>query len=176
MGDSYASGVGAEPQPEDDTNRCFRFPQAYPPVMQSGPGSIQPSPLVWNNMACSGNTFQQILDKEFLDGPVDDGNYGTRPVWGTALEFATITMGGNDVGILNLVATCILSLKLWGLDYGQVIDYGNGVVAAPEFKANITAVIQSAVIKGRATPVGPNFKFFVTGYAQIFNQRHNATT
>ena len=170
MGDSYASGVGAGPQPADDTNRCFRFPQAYPPVMQSGPGSIQPNPLAWNNVACSGNTFQQILDKEFLDEPVDDGNYGTRPVWGTAPEFATITMGGNDVGILNLVATCILSFKLWGLDCDQVIDYGNGVVAAPEFKANITAVIQAAVSKGRATPVGPNFKFFVTGYAQFFNQ------
>ena len=170
MGDSYGSGVGAGPQPADDTNRCFRFPQAYPPIMQSGPGSIQPNPLKWNNVACSGNTFQQILDKEFLDEPVEDGRYGTRPVWGTAPEFATITMGGNDVGILNLVATCILSFKLWGLDCDQVIDYGNSVVAAPEFKSNITAVIQKAVTKGRGTGAGPAFKFFVTGYARFFNQ------
>ncbi len=56
MGDSYASGVGAGAQPADDTNRCFRFPNAYPAVMQSGDGSIQPNPVKWNNVACSGNT------------------------------------------------------------------------------------------------------------------------
>ena len=74
MGDSYASGVGAGPQDANDQYAgCFRFPLAYPPTMQSGAGSIQPNPLVWNNVACSGNEFQAILDKEFLDKPMSDG-------------------------------------------------------------------------------------------------------
>lgn len=76
MGDSYASGVGAGPQPADDTNRCFRFPHAYPPIMQSGDGSIQPNPEKFNNVACSGNTFQQILQKEFV-----------RPIFPLILSF-----------------------------------------------------------------------------------------
>lgn len=76
MGDSYASGVGAGEQPADDTNRCFRFPNAYPAIMQAGAGSLQPNPLKWNNVACSGNTASQILAKEFLDQPEDDGKNG----------------------------------------------------------------------------------------------------
>lgn len=109
MGDSYASGVGAGDQPEDDTNRCFRFPNAYPVVMQA---ELKPVPSKFNNVACSGNTFTQIKEKELLDKPEDDGKNGRRPAWGEAPEFVTITMGGNDIGILNLILTCILSFKL----------------------------------------------------------------
>ena len=163
MGDSYASGVGAGEQPADDTNRCFRFPNAYPAVMQSGPGSLQPNPLKWNNVACSGNTASQILDKEFLDKPEDDGKNGIRPVWGDKPEFVTITMGGNDVGILNLITTCSLSFKLWGQNCEQVIQEGMNIAQSDELKANFTAVIEKAYTKGRSTPVGVQFQVFVTG-------------
>ena len=144
LGDSYASGVGAGEQPADDTNRCFRFPNAYPAVMQSGPGSLQPNPLIWNNVACSGNTASQILDKEFLDQPEDDGKNGIRPVWGDKPEFVTINMVGNDIGILNLVTTCILPFKLWGLNCDQVIQEGMKIAQSDELKANFTAIIEKA--------------------------------
>ncbi|KAL8724857.1 MAG: hypothetical protein Q9166_007711 [cf. Caloplaca sp. 2 TL-2023] len=170
MGDSYASGVGAGPQPPDDTNRCFRFPEAYPAVMQSGNGALDPKPEKWNNVACSGNTFGQILDKEFLDQPQDDGNNGVRPKWGDAPEFITLTMGGNDVGILNLVATCIYSLKPFGQDCDQVIDGGHKELEKPEFAENAKKVIQKALDKGRGTAVGSKFAVFVSGYAKFFNQ------
>ena len=163
MGDSYTTGVGAGEQPKDDTNRCFRFPNAYPAVMQSGPGSLQPNPQKWNNVACSGNTATQILDKEFLDEPEDDGKNGVRPAWGDKPEFVTITMGGNDIGILNLISTCILSFKLWGKNCEEVIQEGIEIAQSDELKANFTAVIEKAYTKGRSTPVGEQFQVFVTG-------------
>lgn len=70
MGDSYASGVGAGTQPPDDTNRCFRFPNAYPVVVQA---DLKPVPSKFNNVACSGNIFGQIKDKQLLDKPEMDG-------------------------------------------------------------------------------------------------------
>ena len=171
MGDSYASGVGAGPQEANDNYLgCFRFPLAYPPTVQSGPGSLQPNPRRFNNVACSGNTFQQILDKEFLDQPQSDGRYGMRPVWGNAPEFATITMGGNDIGILNLVLTCIYSLKLWGNDCDTVIANGFKYTESDEFTSKAKEVIQTALTKSSGTRIGSKFKFFVTGYAQFFNQ------
>lgn len=163
MGDSYASGVGAGPQPADDTNRCFRFPEAYPAVMQSGDGALDPRPEKWNNVACSGNTFDKILEKEFLDKPKKDGKYGVRPAWGDAPEFITLTMGGNDVGILNLIATCIYSLKPFGQDCDQVIEGGHKELEKPEFAENAKKVIQTALIKGRGTIVGSKFAVFVSG-------------
>ena len=169
MGDSYASGVGAGEQPPDDTNRCFRFPNAYPVVLNSGDGSLEPNPSKFNNVACSGNTFQQILDKEFLDEPEDDGKYGKRPAWGKEPEFVTITMGGNDIGILNLISTCIYSFKLWGKDCDQVIQEGHDIINGQQFQTDMKAVITKAVDKGRGA-VGLEFRLFVTGYAQFFNQ------
>ena len=167
MGDSYASGVGAGPQPADDTNRCFRFPNAYPVVVQAG---LTPVPSKFNNVACSGNTFDQIKNKELLDKPQNDGSNGIRPAWGEAPEFVTITMGGNDIGILNLIATCILSFKLWGLDCPGVIQYGHDTINSQKFKDDLTGLIQAVVDKGRGTSVGEGFKVFVVGYAQFFNQ------
>ncbi|KAI4244220.1 MAG: hypothetical protein LQ352_006885 [Teloschistes flavicans] len=168
MGDSYASGVGAGPQ--DGWNICLRFPEAYPAVMQNGDGALDPKPEKWNNVACSGNTFDQILNKEFLDKPESDGLYGERPRWGDAPEFITLTMGGNDVGILNLVATCIYSLKPAGKNCDQVIDDGNKVLQNPDFAKNATKVIQKALDKGRGTSVGDKFAVYVSGYARFFNQ------
>lgn len=168
MGDSYASGVGAGPQPADDTNRCFRFPNAYPVVMQA---ELKPVPLKFNNVACSGNTFTQIKENELLDQPKDDGNYGRRPAWGNAPEFVTITMGGNDIGILNLVSTCILSFKLWGMDCEKVIQSGHDTINSQKFKDDLNGLIKAIVDKGRSTTVGKRFKVFVVGYAQFFNQQ-----
>jgi hypothetical protein len=167
MGDSYASGVGAGPQPPDDTNRCFRFPQAYPVVVQAG---LDPVPSKFHHVACSGNVFKEIKEKELLDKPLPDGNNGIRPVWGTAPEFVTITMGGNDIGILNLIATCILSLKLWGLDCEGVIKYGHDTINSQVFKDDLNSLVQAIVDKGRGTKVGDKFKVFIVGYAQFFNQ------
>jgi lysophospholipase L1-like esterase len=167
MGDSYASGVGAGPQPADDTNRCFRFPNAYPVVLQAG---LKPVPSKFNNVACSGNTFKQIREKELLDEPEDDGNNGRRPAWGEAPEFVTITMGGNDIGILNLIATCVLSFKLWGMNCKEVIQYGHDTINSQQFKDDLNGLIKAVVEKGRGTNVGERFKVFVVGYAQFFNQ------
>lgn len=167
MGDSYASGVGAGPQPPEDTNRCFRFPYAYPVVMQA---EFIPAPSTFNNVACSGNTFTQIKEKELLDAPEDDGNYGRRPAWGKAPEFVTITMGGNDIGILNLVCTCILSFKLWGKDCEGVIQNSHDTINSQKFKDELNGLIKAVVDKGRGTSVGERFKVFVVGYAQFFNQ------
>ena len=169
MGDSYASGVGAGPQPADDTNRCFRFPNAYPRVIQES--GLDPKPDTFNNVACSGNTFDQIKDKELLDKPQDDGKNGRRPAWGKAPEFVTITMGGNDIGILNLIATCILSFKLWGMDCEEVIQYGHTTIESQKFKDDLNDLIDAIIKKGRGTPVGDKFKVFVVGYAQFFNQK-----
>ena len=166
MGDSYASGVGAGDQPKDDTNRCFRFPNAYPQVMQNNYKSPK-----FNQVACSGNKVPQIKDKELLDKPESDGKYGTRPVWGQNPDFVTITMGGNDVGILNLVSTCILSFKLWGDDCDTVIQKALGIATGPTLSGQLDDLMKAIIAKGQKTTAGQNFKVYIVGYARFFNQK-----
>lgn len=72
-------------------------------------------------------------------------------------------MGGNDVGILNLVVTCIYSLKPVGQGCDQVIENGHNELKKPEFAAKAKKVIQKALDKGRGTSVGDKFAVFISG-------------
>ena len=111
------------------------------------------------------------MDNEFLDEPKDDGPYGKRPVWGEAPEFVTLHMGGNDVGILNLVAACIYSLKPTGMDFDEVIELGFDTLAKPEFATNAKKVIQTALDKGRGTSVGNQFAVLVSSQSSPISCR-----
>lgn len=72
-------------------------------------------------------------------------------------------MGGNDIGILNLISTCVFSFKLWGKDCEQVIQEGHDIIKSDNFTQDLNAVIEKALDKGRSTPVGIEFQLFVTG-------------
>ena len=163
MGDSYASGIGAGAAPQDpDLDRCFRFSNAYPNLMQSGQGSLQPNPDRFNFVACSGAKLPEIINQQFLD----HGRPG-RPAWG-APELVTITMGGNDIGILYLVLTCIYSIPIIARDCDAVIERGFNILDSDDFKSNLDDVIGTVRYEGKRL-YGPNFHIFVTGYAQLFN-------
>ncbi len=163
MGDSYASGIGAGAAPQGpDPDRCFRFSNAYPNLMQSGQGSLQPNPDRFNFVACSGAKLPEIINQQFLD----HGRPG-RPAWGTP-EFVTITMGGNDVGILYLVLTCIYSIRIIVIDCDAVIQRGFNILDSDDFKSSLNEVIWVVRHEGRRLH-GPNFHIFITGYAQLFN-------
>lgn len=80
-------------------------------------------------------------------------------------------MGGNDIGLLNLIFTCILFFKLWGMDCEEVIKSGHDTINSQQFKDDLNGLIKAIVNKGRGTNVGKRFKVFVIGYAQFFNQK-----
>lgn len=50
--------------------------------MLNGDGALNPEPEKWNNVACSGNTFDQALNEEFLDEPKKDGKNGDQVIDG----------------------------------------------------------------------------------------------
>ena len=166
MGDSYASGIGAGALPQDpDPDNCFRCGSSYPRIMQSGPGSLQPNPGQFNFVACSGAKFDeigryQLLDRAFIG----------RPAWGNSPEFVTITMGGNDIGILPLVLTCIYSVPIFAMPCDAVIQRGFDILDSEDFKIDLFTVIKAVQDKGRRKH-GQDFHVFVTGYAQLFNSQ-----
>ena len=167
MGDSYASGIGAGTLPQEDRDRCFRCSNAYPNLIQSGPGSLQPSPQKFNFVACSGAKFSEILDYQLIER-----DRPGRPAWGTAPQFVTITMGGNDVGILYLVLTCIYSVRILGIGCDAVIQRGFTILDSQDFIDGLSEVIRDVRYAGRRL-YGRDFHIYVTGYARLFN---SATT
>ena len=161
MGDSYAAGIGAGALPQDpDPDNCFRCSNSYPRIMQS---SFQPNPGRFNFVACSGAKFDEIGTWQLLNRPLRG-----RPAWGNSPEFVTITMGGNDIGILPLVLTCIYSVPIFAMSCDAVIQRGFDILESEDFKIGLFTVIKAVQDKGRRIR-GQDFHVFVTGYAQLFN-------
>ena len=165
MGDSYASGLGAGPRITMLDNNCFRQEGAYPFQLNEGFGKQSPT---FNFVACSGATFQEILDDQFLDTPQ---SLPAQPGWGNAPQFITITMGADEIGIQDVITTCIYSLpsSTTTLDCDQLIQRGLDQVNSDAFVAKAGNVIYTALNKGFQR-YHPSFKVFVTGYAQFFNK------
>ena len=164
MGDSYASGIGAGALPQGpDPDHCFRCSNSYPRIMQSGPGSLDPAPQKFNFVACSGATFKEIFGHQLAEQ-----DRPGRPAWGDSPEFVTLTLGGNDVGILPLVLTCIYSIPIQGIGCDAVISKGFGILESRDFGLELFTVINTVRNEGRRK-YGRGFHIFVTGYAQLFN-------
>jgi hypothetical protein len=62
-----------------------------------------------NNAVCSGASTQDVLNEQFRDTNGSDLQYGTRPAFGKS-QFATLTVGGDDIDFINLIRNCIIQL------------------------------------------------------------------
>ena len=69
LGDSYASGVGSGTY--TGGNRCLRYDQAYPALMQGnndlGPGTTSADKTLFQNCVCSGAEVDDVEKLQLLD-------------------------------------------------------------------------------------------------------------
>lgn len=86
LGDSYAAGVGATPDPA--SGACRRSDDSYPALWAARNG-----PASFTSVACSGATSGEVVAKQ------------VRAV-GPDTTLVTITVGGNDTGFGPVMATC----------------------------------------------------------------------
>ncbi|KAL8811577.1 MAG: hypothetical protein Q9200_001694 [Gallowayella weberi] len=161
MGDSYAAGLGAGSMIESFDATCFRYDGAYPVLLN---GHLQPRPSRFNFVACSGDNFPTILQKQLNPSYL-------RPRWGDRPEFVTLSMGGNDIGFKELVTLCVYSIPLSPLmDCAGAIARSQRLVRSDDFTNDAINVIVTILRKAADRGI-PNFKIYVTGYAQFFNER-----
>nr|WP_255426676.1 SGNH/GDSL hydrolase family protein [Pseudonocardia sp. C8] len=86
MGDSYAAGVGAAPDPA--TGACRRSDASYPALW-----SARNAPASFTSVACSGATSGEVVARQVRAVARDT-------------TLVTITVGGNDTGFGPVLATC----------------------------------------------------------------------
>ncbi len=99
LGDSFSSGEGAPPDLRPD-DPCHQSAAAWP--RQLDVDSRQIASL--DHRACSGATTARLLDawtSRGLPAQIPD-----EPDLG--IDLVTLTIGGNDAGFGDLVATCVL--------------------------------------------------------------------
>jgi lysophospholipase L1-like esterase len=139
LGDSYASGVGTRVY-DEESGSCRRSPYAYPVRDAERLG------LALTFVACSGATTRSVRTTQ-LDG------------LGTGTDFVTVTVGGNDVGFVEVITAC--APPWWASDCHGEID---------EARQEIRDVLPSrldqlyAAIRDRA----PTARVVVVGYPRLF--------
>jgi lysophospholipase L1-like esterase len=166
LGDSYASGVGAGTP--DELRRCFRYSDAYPRAIQAG-NNILPDfgSRILNNVACSGASTGDILAHQFADLDTTDTMYGSRPKFGSP-KMATLSLGGNDVGLRYLLNSCIYNFYPTYYTCDNAIKDAYSAISDQGLVTSISSVISKTLEKGRVAS-GNDFNVFVSGYAQFFN-------
>lgn len=142
LGDSYASGAGAGSYVNGS---CRRSSNAYPALQ----GKDFPS---FKFVACSGATTKS-LKTQFR-------------ALGLATSFVTITVGGNDLGFVDVMTTCILNGdRSCEKRVGKARDF-----ARDQLPARLDATY--ATIKDAA----PSAQLVVLGYPRLFTPNDQCRT
>lgn len=136
LGDSYASGAGAGSYVDGS---CRRSSNAYPALQ----GKEFPS---FKFVACSGATTKSLKSQFRALTP--------------ATTLATITIGGNDLGFVDVLTTCTL---------GSDNACGKRVEKAREFARDELPARLDATYSAIKT-AAPNAELVVLGYPRLFTQ------
>lgn len=176
LGDSYAAGVGLDPATGSPVAGCLQSEANYPHTVAAELG------LSLVDVSCSGAETKNLIARQ------QKTSDGTAPPQSDALsdstELVTITIGGNDLGFIDLAGSCVALSRSGPIISGVAADCRTKLEAAqatPEQRIT-TDVVGSA---GDTSASGltaafaavrekaPNAEVFVIGYPSIMPDEAN---
>ncbi|KAK4198547.1 hypothetical protein QBC40DRAFT_308196 [Triangularia verruculosa] len=106
IGDSYSAGIGAGDRlgsiydALEADFACARYDHAYPYLVNQDSRIGDPSGRNFQFLSCSGAVMKDVLDKQI---PQLDNNQ----------DAITLSIGGNDVGLVSLLNSCIFQMGVF---------------------------------------------------------------
>ncbi|KAF5635566.1 integrin alpha n-terminal [Fusarium sp. NRRL 25303] len=187
IGDSYSAGIGAGDRlgsifdvlKEGNDRACARYDHAYPYLVNQDSRIGDESGRKFQFLSCSGAVTTDVLEKQI-------------PHLDNDQEAITLSIGGNDVGLVDLLNSCIFQMgsltpvqaaraKLialadeqyaWAKDWdwdrlargcGGQIQYTRSLIQGNDFSKRLDQVLTAAKKK-----LAKEGKIYVTGYAKFF--------
>ncbi|KAL8664084.1 MAG: hypothetical protein Q9202_003376 [Teloschistes flavicans] len=159
LGDSFAAGIGAGTRLTGWGDwYCSRYDSSYPSVVNSSPALGDSSGRTFQYFACSGAVTTDVTGSQIRglkDGTVD---------------LATLTIGGNDAGLKDILHACIYQ---WNkdllLDCDKTLSDAQSTIDAPAFASNYDKLLQALAKKMN----GPDAKIYFTGYSHFWDTSTN---
>lgn len=151
MGDSFSAGEGLDTY--TSTNECDRSTLGYPEVLSRTTTRFLPS---IDFVACSG----AVIRDAFEPNRSNPGEPAQLDAVTQATRVVTLTMGGNDVGFVDVVRDCT-----WGGSGWTLLD--SKVPGKPGCKGRQENAVTNAIKK-----LGSNRTDVKTSYAALIDQIH----
>ncbi len=139
LGDSYASGVGTGSY-DSASGSCRRSPRAYPSLY-----AATHSLASFSFVACSGATTGSVTS-------------GQLSALSTSTDLVSISVGGNDVGFVSVLSTCVLAT-----DSGCL-----SAIATAKAKAQNTLPGLLGTLYASIHSRSPNAHVVVLGYPRFY--------
>ncbi|KAH7304114.1 SGNH hydrolase-type esterase domain-containing protein [Rhexocercosporidium sp. MPI-PUGE-AT-0058] len=147
IGDSYAAGIGAGTKLAD-SGPCARYNDSYPNLINTF--DTMSGTQKFDFLACSGATTPDVVDKQVS-------------VLTDSYDLITVSSGGNDVGLVDILNKCIYQLFSVGDEAcDDQLKFSAGLIN-DTLPGNLDKL--TAALKGKANSGG---NVYITGYAKFF--------
>ncbi|MCJ1399547.1 hypothetical protein MMC11_002749 [Xylographa trunciseda] len=148
IGDSYMSGIGAGTKlTGSDASDCSRYDGSYGYLLNQLIGAS--SSRKFDFLACAGATSSEVLTKQV-------------PVLQDNIQAILVSAGGNDVGLSDVLESCIFALHPFGSCEKVLQETDNKI--KNELPGNITKLINA--VKGKISKDGT---IYYPTYAKFFD-------
>jgi lysophospholipase L1-like esterase len=109
LGDSYSSGEGAPPfmtgTAKPGVNTCHRSQRSWPEIVGTATQRRVTS------LACSGAEIEDVLRSDPDRAEQERRTSQIKRLRSTRPELVTLTIGGNDIGFVDVLRKCVTALR-----------------------------------------------------------------
>lgn len=180
LGDSYSAGEGLSPYlpgtsvesiiQNRNHNMCHRSNQAYSYVLHDRywtkppiPSFVACSGSITNDLYAPNNAVNMKLDGSAPEGPQLDAITSTT-------KLVTLTMGGNDVGFVDIFRACAANLLSWGPSC-QNTKVKLWAPDPPRFyERSLASLVDGRIQALKGTAVATTFPLFPDSPARAYGQ------
>lgn len=168
LGDSYSAGIGTGLDDDElpSEGDCRHGVHAYPELIHRDLNNATGQNTTFQWLSCTGAVTADILSGDGAkahEGQVDLLN-ASLP-----LDFATLSVGGNDMGFFDVMNACIFRFySFYSGTCEAALEAADAAVKSSVFEQRL-GVILHEVLDKVSWEKRPRFSITVTGYARFFD-------
>lgn len=165
LGDSYSAGIGTGLDGDylASEGDCRRGQHGYPLLLHLDLNNATRTNTSMQWLSCTGAQTKDILSGTALS-QIDLLNTSLP------LDFATLSVGGNDLGFFDVMNACIFRFySFYSGTCEAALAASDAAIASDVFEQRLEVILQEILDKV-AWEKRPRFTITVTGYARFFNE------
>ncbi|KAG8165856.1 hypothetical protein KVR01_004408 [Diaporthe batatas] len=179
LGDSYSAGIGTGTDDREMPSEgdCRHGVHAYPQLIHRDLNNATGRNTTFQWLSCTGAVTTDILSGGGGGHPTAQQQREKTPAPGQVdlldaslpLDFATLSVGGNDLGFFDVMNACIFRFySFYSGTCERALEAADAAVRSSLFEQRL-AVILREVLDAAAWETRPRFSVTVTGYARFFD-------